>query len=127
DYLLQASLATGGTPLLPEPVLHAKRLLDERFAEPWTAARLAAAVHASPGHLARRFRQTLGETPADYLWRTRLEHGMALLQGTTLSIGEIAGRTGFKTPFHFSRRVHTAYGAPPRALRRHPWPAMTMA
>lgn len=126
DYLLQASLATGDTPLPPEPVLRAKRLLDERFAEPWTVARLAAAAHASPGHLARRFRQALGETPADYLWRTRLEHGMALLQSTTLSIGEIAGRTGFKTPFHFSRRVRAAHGASPRALRRHAWPAMTL-
>ncbi|MFA5205105.1 MAG: AraC family transcriptional regulator [Lentisphaeria bacterium] len=126
DYLLQASLAGGGTPLLPEAVRRARRLLDERFAESWTVPRLAAQVHVSPGHLARQFHQILGETPADYLWRTRLEHGLALLQGTTLSIGEIAGRTGFKSPFHFSRRVRAAHGVPPRLLRRRTGPGMTL-
>lgn len=52
------------------------------------------------------------------LWRRRVETGVALLQSTGLPIAEIACRPGFKSKFHFSRRVNMRTGSLPGMLRR---------
>jgi AraC-like DNA-binding protein len=44
--------------------------------------------------------------------------GIDLLQHTGLPVGTIADRCGFKTVYHFSRRVKRATGSSPTELRR---------
>ena len=51
----------------------------------------------------------------------RVALGVDLLANTGLPIAAIAGRCGFTTPHHFSRRVRQATGMPPGALRRARW------
>jgi AraC-like DNA-binding protein len=83
--------------------------------------RVAAAAHVTPAHLVRRFRAELGATPMAYLWRRRVDAGVDLLTSTGLSVGEIARRVGFRSVYHFSRRVKQATGLPPTELRRRGW------
>jgi transcriptional regulator GlxA family with amidase domain len=40
---------------------------------------------------------------------------------TGLPVGDIAARTGFKSVYHFSRRVKGQAGAPPTQVRRNVW------
>ncbi len=56
-----------------------------------------------------------------YLWRHRVAHGVDLLTHTGLPVGDIAVRSGFKSVYHFSRRVKEQMGRSPTALRRERW------
>jgi AraC family transcriptional regulator of arabinose operon len=84
-------------------------------------ARIAAAAHVTPAHLVRRFRAELGITPMAYLWQRRVAIGLDLLTGTGLPIGTVAERAGFKSSYHFSRRVRAHAGVPPSEVRRAAW------
>jgi AraC-like DNA-binding protein len=82
---------------------------------------VAAAADVSPPHLVRRFRAELGGTPMAYLWRLRVAAGIDLLVHTGLPVGDVAARSGFKSVYHFSRKVREETGLPPTELRRERW------
>ena len=82
---------------------------------------VAAAAHVTPAHLVRRFRAELGVTPMAYLWRRRVAIGVDLLRNTGLPVGVVAERAGFKSVYHFSRRVRAHAGMPPTEVRRRRW------
>jgi transcriptional regulator GlxA family with amidase domain len=69
----------------------------------------------------RRFRAELGVTPMAYLWQRRVAAGIDLLTHTGLPVSDIADRVGFKSVYHFSRRVAAREGRPPTAIRRERW------
>jgi transcriptional regulator GlxA family with amidase domain len=75
----------------------------------------------TPQHLTRLFRRHMQTAPMRYLWHLRTRHGVELLGGTGLSIGEIATQVGFQSPFHFSRLVRNHYRDSPRRLRERLW------
>jgi AraC-like DNA-binding protein len=105
-----------------ETVERARRFLHDHLADPSVdLAQVARAAHVSPAHLVRRFRAELGVTPMAYLWQRRVARGVDLLANTGLPVGAIAARTGFKSVYHFSRRVKEHTGAPPTAVRRDSW------
>jgi AraC-like DNA-binding protein len=83
--------------------------------------RVARAAHVSPPHLVRRFRDELGVTPMAYLWQRRVATGVDLLKHTGLPVGVVAARSGFKSVYHFSRRVKAATGLAPTAIRGERW------
>jgi AraC-like DNA-binding protein len=82
---------------------------------------LARACHVSSGHLARVFRRETGVSPMAYLWQRRVAVGVDLLANTGLPVGAIAERCGFKTVYHFSRRVKQDTGMSPTEVRRRRW------
>jgi AraC-like DNA-binding protein len=100
----------------------ARRFIHANLHDPaLTLDDVAAAAHVTPAHLIRSFRAEHGTTPKAYLWERRVALGVDLLANTGLPIAAIAGRCGFTTPHHFSRRVRQATGLPPGALRRARW------
>lgn len=82
---------------------------------------LAKAAGVSPAQLVKLFRQHLGTTPIRHVWETRTRRGAQLLRETGLTVGEVAYRCGFQTPFHFSRWVRELFGVSPRELRSQVW------
>ncbi len=82
---------------------------------------LARAAGVSPAQLVKLFRRHLGTTPIRYVWETRTRRGAQLLRETGLTVGEVAYRCGFQTPFHFSRWVKQLYGTAPKTLRAQAW------
>jgi AraC family transcriptional regulator len=99
-------------------VERARAFLHAHLADPGVdLAQAARAANVSPPHLVRRFKAELGVTPMAYLWERRVAAGIDLLRHTGLSVGEVAARAGFKSVYHFSRRVKEATGASPTELR----------
>ncbi len=99
----------------------ALRWAEERLLEsPATRIRLAdlaKAAHVSQKHLCRVFAGTSHISPMTAVRALRLEQAASLLERSDLSVKEIAERTGFASPFHFSRAFAREYGAPPSQLR----------
>jgi AraC-like DNA-binding protein len=105
-----------------EPVARARAYPHAHLAEPdLDLARIADAAHVTPAHLVRRFGAELGVTPMAYLWQRRVAVGVDLLAHTGLPVGDIARRAGFKSIYHFSRRVKRQTGRSPTQLRRDRW------
>lgn len=104
------------------PVERARGFIHDRLPDADVDLRaIAAAAHVTPVHLVRRFRAELGTTPVAYLWRQRVATGIELLTSTGLPVSEIASRAGFRSVYHFSRRVKNHTGAAPTQLRRRRW------
>jgi Transcriptional regulator containing an amidase domain and an AraC-type DNA-binding HTH domain len=92
--------------------------LQEHVAEPVTIAALARRAAMSRRTFARRFVDTVGTTPYQWLVRQRVQLAQQLLESTDLPVEEIAELAGFATSVnlrkHFARVVHTS----PLAYRR---------
>lgn len=119
-----AAAAGGGDENDAPDALH--RALDwigQHYAEETDAARLARAAGVSPAQLTKLFRRHLDTTPMRALWEARTRAGLRQLRETGLTVGEIAYRCGFQTPFHFSRWVRALGGASPREFRQRAWAA----
>lgn len=105
----------------PDSLRRAIEWIGQQPAEPITLPHLARIAGVSPAQLVKLFRRHLAMTPLRYVWETRTRHGAQLLRETGLTVGEVAFRSGFQTPFHFSRWIKQLYGVAPRALRARAW------
>lgn len=106
---------------VPPSLQKAMEKIHKDYHEELNLKALAAVSGVTPQHLVKLFRSHMNTTPAKYLWSFRVEAGVHFLRHTGLSISEIAYRTGFQTPFHFSRMVKELNGIPPRQLRKEFW------
>jgi len=92
--------------------------LELHYAENIGREKLAKMLHISAPTFYRRLLGTTGMTFREYLQRIRLSHAENLLRNTSLSITEIAHRTGFTDSNHFTTQFHRRFGMPPRQYRR---------
>jgi len=99
-------------------LLRAKDLVDARYFEPISVADMAAAAGLSPAHFSRRFRQTFGESPHQYLLTRRLERAAALLRATDWTIAAVCMAVGWESVGSFTTSFRRMFGATPRAYRR---------
>ncbi|WP_411084641.1 cupin domain-containing protein [Streptomyces sp. cmx-18-6] len=103
---------------LRDPVVStAMALIDAEPGRAWTMAELARASAVSRATLARRFPAALGETPAAYLTRRRLDLAARRLRDTGDSLERIAQDVGYTSVYAFSRAFRRARGVPPGRFR----------
>lgn len=98
------------------PISQVRALIEADPAHPWRAADVARHFAMSEATF-RRWLAPSGQGFARILHNTRLEIGLAHLQGTDLPISTIALDCGFKTPSHFSDAFKQRFGIQPRAIR----------
>ncbi len=79
---------------------------------------LARAAGVSSSRLHALFHAALGLSPLQYVLRQRLRRSQQLLIGSDLAIQEVAERSGFGDPFHFSRTFRKTFGESPRTYRQ---------
>lgn len=79
--------------------------------EDLTVDQLASKAHMSPRTFARRFKEDLGTTPAQWLAKQRLLHAQRLLEQTDYDLEQIAAESGFGSAAvlrqNFARRLGT--------------------
>lgn len=84
----------------------------------WTLTSLAKTARMSRTQFARRFRDTLDQTPIQYLIDWRLSTARQLLRDTDLAIADIAFRSGYRSVPSFTRRFKERFDITPAAYRR---------
>ena len=92
--------------------------IDAHLADKVTLGDLSDVACLSEFHLSRMFRASFGMPPNAWIAERRADLARALLRTTTLSVDEIAMRTGYANPSHFGHRFRAAVGASPLAYRR---------
>ncbi|MCC9607848.1 AraC family transcriptional regulator [Blastopirellula sp. JC732] len=95
--------------------------MHANYAQDLSLDQLAQQAGVSRGHFVRLFRQTLGESPKQYLMKLRLERAKTLLASPTqmeLSVLQIAQSCGYCDQSHLSREFRQAFGVTPGAFRQ---------
>ncbi len=78
---------------------------------------LAQSVFLSSSGLYRKVKGLTGQSPVEFIRAYRLKKAANLLKSTTLSVSEIADKTGFGTQKYFSRCFKEQFGLPPIKFR----------
>ncbi|MGC1294116.1 MAG: helix-turn-helix transcriptional regulator [Alloacidobacterium sp.] len=78
---------------------------------------LAQQVRLSTGHFIRLFKTETSLSPKQYVRYLRMRHAEALLNGSFLSVKEIAASLGVGDRSHFSRDFKKIYGDAPTNFR----------
>jgi AraC-like DNA-binding protein len=89
-------------------------LLHNNPAHPWTVAELAAECGTSRAALARRFTDLVGEPPMTFLTGWRLALAADLLRESGATVGAVAHKVGYGSPFALSTAFKRVVGVSPR-------------
>ncbi len=92
--------------------------IDERIAEPIGVKELAAHAGMSHFYFSRLFRNTVGRSPAQYVLDRRMDRAKELLGDATLSLADVARRTGFASVSSFASAFQARNGNTPSRYRR---------
>ena len=69
-------------------------------------------------HFARSFRESLGETPYQYILKMRIQRAKGLLLARGATVTDVAAKTGFSDPSQFVRMFRKITGATPLTWRK---------
>ena len=79
---------------------------------------LAAIAQLSPFHFNVAFRNSVGDSPHEYIIRRRMERAQGLMLSTEKSLSEIAAECGLADQAHLTRLFRRIVGESPAAWRR---------
>jgi AraC family carnitine catabolism transcriptional activator len=105
-------------PRLAQAVQHLESLHERSVSND----ELAHLCGLSVRQLLRLFREHLGEGPAHYHRRLRLDHARTLLRNNPMTVTEVALASGFESVAHFCRAYRIAHGHSPGEDRRSDYP-----
>jgi AraC family transcriptional regulator len=108
----------------PRWLLQLDDLLRTRFLERLDFGELAAEVAVSPAYLSRNFRKFRGCTVGDYVRNLRVAWAAQKLNGTAISIADVAVEAGYFDQSHFTRVFKATTGLTPCEFRRNARPKM---
>lgn len=101
-----------------EPVLPAIRWIEANLSQPLSNGHLAGLCCFSEDYFIRRFRECVGQSPAQYIQERRVTRAAQELLFTPHSIEQIAEETGFGSRFYFTRVFARQTGVTPAAYRK---------
>ncbi|MEN8896981.1 MAG: helix-turn-helix domain-containing protein [Yoonia sp.] len=93
-------------------------LIATHQSEGWGAAKYAAALNMTTGHLSRLCRDTTGTGASTYIERALMEEACRMLAFTRMPMAEIGYRLGYADPSYFSKRFRVVRGQTPTAYRQ---------
>lgn len=92
--------------------------IHERYFEKITIEDLLQIAHMSRTAYIKKFKDICKMSPAAYIIKTRIESSAVMLSNTSLSVSEIAYRTGFYDASHFTKSFENHYNISPIEYRR---------
>ena len=88
------------------------------YANPLSAARVAAELSMSESRFSRFFRRATGNTFTDFVNRVRVSHACQLLMESDRQVTHICYEVGFRNVANFNRRFRDIKGISPSEFRR---------
>ena len=95
-----------------------KNYIDMRLSSNLKIGSIADTFNISPAHLSRRFKETVGESPRDYIVNARLKQSAELMTEHGLSPTEAAAAVGYYDIYLFSKMFKRRYGISPRKYKQ---------
>ncbi len=102
--------------LPPAALQHVRAYVHDHLSDEITLEALAALVHLSPYHFARKFKAATGLPPYQYVLHCRVQQAKTLLVAGAHSISMVAQAVGFANQSHLTRHIKHAFGVTPGAL-----------
>lgn len=102
------------------PIAGAVRYILSHLSEELPVPALAEQVRLSPAHFSRLFKQHTGYSPHEFVVLRRIDEAKNLLQTTSLSVKEIAFRTGYRSEVNFISSFQSKVGTSPANFRKTP-------
>ena len=93
--------------------------INHNYHENLTLSTLSKTFSVSDSYIARMFKTRLGMTPSEYINTVRIESACNLLLNSKMKIGDIAYKTGFYSPYYFSRVFKKIHGITPGGFRKN--------
>jgi AraC-like DNA-binding protein len=113
-----------GHPPIEVRLNKAQRFIEAHYADPRLGLdHVARHAGLSLAYVARMLKRRTGNGFVDHLRRCRIAAAQKLLEGTTLTIKEIAARVGYGTPRQLERDFKRLCGITPKAFRKTVPPA----
>jgi AraC-like DNA-binding protein len=101
-----------------DPIVgRALEIMHDNPARPWTVASLATEIGVSRAALSRRFHDVVGEPPMAFLTQWRLALAADLLCEPDATVGSVAEKVGYSTPFALSTAFKRVRGVSPQEHR----------
>lgn len=95
-----------------------QRWLDQHLGDRYDLAVVSGAFNVSTRTMLRRFGDETGETPLNYLQRSRMRRARHLLESTDRSVSSIAAQVGYHDASTFARLFARDAGRSPRDYRQ---------
>ncbi|MDZ4851912.1 MAG: DNA-binding transcriptional regulator [Pirellulaceae bacterium] len=99
-------------------IANAIRFIRDQLGKAISVKQLCQKLSVSRSTLDAHFRESFGHGAHAEIAKRRLDYCLALLQDTSLSIGEIAARSGFSSPAYFIAVFRKAHGCTPQQYRQ---------
>ena len=104
--------------LTPFQVKQVQEFILAHLDQPIRMTELAQCVRLSRFHFARRFKQTVGQTPGQFTSHLKMQKAKELLLTTPSSVIEVGMEVGYDNPSHFSTTFKKVMGISPIRLRK---------
>ncbi len=108
--------------IVPRPINRVAEEVVRKIAD-FVTNRLAANIHAddlaravnySVAHLTALFKEAIGLTPTEYLFRRRMERANELLRTGLMTIGEVAAKVSYMDQANFAKKFRAYWGYSPK-------------
>ncbi|WP_217597361.1 response regulator [Cohnella sp. GbtcB17] len=94
------------------------RFIDENYMTDLNLTDLAERFNYNPSYFSEMFKSKVGKTFIQYVTDARMAQAIRLLEGTQLSLWDIAELTGFSNASYFSSKFKRTYGVTPSDYRQ---------
>nr|WP_145403913.1 AraC family transcriptional regulator [Paenibacillus xylanexedens] len=106
------------------------KIIESSYAQPLTLHTLAEMINTSPRSLSRKFKQSVGSSPIDYLIQFRLFKAKEMLLQTDATLDEIAAGIGYPDGYYLGRMFKKHTGLSPLQFKEKNaapihWPDLT--
>ena len=92
--------------------------IDMHFQEELHLSSLAEKFRLNPTYCSELFKKVTEKTYPEYLSKLRIKHACRLLESTSMSLQQVAYKTGFSDNYYFTKVFKKTIGCPPSEFRK---------